>query len=430
MVGVSEPGNLSSRPIMRCVMDEEAKYKHENKEEAHPVDLIEERAKGFHRYQILHASTPSSEDSYFWQNFITTDMRKFYVPCPRCGEMMPLEFSRNTVQWERREDLEGDALADWVQDHTFYVCPHCEGRVEDWEKIGMMEKGEWRPTNPNASRARRGYHLNSLYSPFVTWGQMARKFIVAQNDLFRQVALHNFRNGWEALPFTQYEIKVGDDSVRGLRGVCRRGELPRHYYYMVVAYDPGQNQTHWVAQAIGRGGETWVVDWGTLLGISTTDATPGIGAHFESLEWGGVRPDFGLIDSGDWAQKVYDECYKYYGKLWPTKGSGANFGSWNVSEVKSHPGLELYLYVDRTAKMELYAGRIQKGAAPALHLPEDADQDLLAGLSGQQLEKPRGGGLAQWRKLPNDHYGDCVKIGQVSWWVRRGDFYAEEVSAN
>lgn len=429
MVGVSEPGNLSSRPIMRCVMDEEAKYKHENKEEAHPVDLIEERAKGFHRYQILHASTPSSEDSYFWQNFITTDMRKFYVPCPRCGEMMPLEFSRNTVQWERREDLEGDALADWVQDHTFYVCPHCEGRVEDWEKIGMMEKGEWRPTNPNASRARRGYHLNSLYSPFVTWGQMARKFIVAQNDLFRQVALHNFRNGWEALPFTQYEIKVGDDSVRGLRGVCRRGELPRHYYYLVVAYDPGQNQTHWVAQAIGRGGETWVVDWGTLLGISTTDATPGIGAHFESLEWGGVRPDFGLIDSGDWAQKVYDECYKYYGKLWPTKGSGANFGSWNVSEVKSHPGLELYLYVDRTAKMELYAGRIQKGAAPALHLPEDADQDLLAGLSGQQLEKPRGGGLAQWRKLPNDHYGDCVKIGQVSWWVRRGDFCAEEMNA-
>ena len=203
---------------------------------------------------------------------------------------------------------------------------------------------------------------------------MARKFIVAQNDLFRQVALHNFRNGWEALPFTQYEIKVGDDSVRGLRGVCRRGELPRHYYYLVVSYDPGQNQTHWVAQAIGRGGETGVLVW-------------------------------------DWAEKVYDECYKYYGKLWPTKGSGANFGSWNVSEVKSHPGLELYLYVDRTAKMELYAGRIQKGAAPALHLPEDADQDLLAGLSGQQLEKPRGGGLAQWR------------------WVRRGDFYAEEMNA-
>ena len=65
MVGVSEPGNLSSRPIMRCVMDEEAKYKHENKEEAHPVDLIEERAKGFHRYQILHASTPSSEEFYY-----------------------------------------------------------------------------------------------------------------------------------------------------------------------------------------------------------------------------------------------------------------------------------------------------------------------------------------------------------------------------
>ena len=153
-------------------------------------------------------------------------MGGFDVRWARCGEMRRLGCGRHTVQWERRGDLGGDALADWVQDHTFYVGPHCEGRVEDWEKIGMMEKGEWRPTNPNASRARRGYHLNSLYSPFVTWGQMARKFIVAQNDLFRQVALHNFRNGWEALPFTQYEIKVGDDSGRGLRGVGRGGELP------------------------------------------------------------------------------------------------------------------------------------------------------------------------------------------------------------
>ena len=32
-------------------------------------------------------------------------------------------------------------------------------------------------------------------------------------------------------------------------------------------------------------------------------------------------------------------------------------------------------------------------------------------------------------QMPNDHYGDCVKIGQVSWWVRRGDFYAAEMNA-
>ena len=71
-----------------------------------------------------------------------------------------------------------------------------------------------------------------------------------------------------------------------------------------------------------------------------------------------MRPDFGLIDSGDWAQKVYDECYKYYGKLWPTKGSGANFGSWNVSEVKSHPGASA---PPSTTNMELDSYKVFNG---------------------------------------------------------------------
>ncbi|MEG0587833.1 MAG: terminase gpA endonuclease subunit, partial [Akkermansia sp.] len=423
MTGTSEPANLSSRPIARCILDEEAKYVQENKEEAHPVDLIDERTKTFHRRLLIHASTPSTEDSYFWVKFRQTDFRKFFVPCPHCGNFLTFEFSRESVVWDdpQEGELRGEAFEDWVEGHTYYKCPHCAGRIEDRQKIEMMQHGEWRATNLKAARSMRGYQLNSLFSPYVTFGKMARKFVEAKGELFTQLALQNFKNAWEALPYTRYAVKVVDDVVDSLKRRYRRGSLPDQYYFIVVGYDPGQNRTHWVAQAIGKGGQSWVIDWGTILGIRTEKDSPGIGAHFDKLSFCGVKPMLAIVDSGDWTEQVYSECYAFFGKLYPSKGTDAQFGTWNVTDVKTFPGLELYLYVDKQAKNELYASRMQAGNAPSLNLPEDADNDLMAGLKGQELIVLPSG-RTQWKKLPNDHYGDCVKLGQLAWWVMRDNY--------
>lgn len=84
--------------------------------------------------------------------------------------------------------------------------------------------------------------------------------------------------------------------------------------------------------------------------------------------------------------------------------------------MKTHPGLELYTYQDRAAKIELYAERIAHGRGPGLHLPGNADPDLIRGLSGQVLEE-KPGSPSQWKKIAGDHYGDCVKLCMFSWWV-------------
>ena len=73
-------------------------------------------------------------------------------------------------------------------------------------------------------------------------------------------------------------------------------------------------------------------------------------------------------------------------------------------------------YVDYMAKMSLYSETIAKQRAPKLVLPraEDVDSDLVRGLSGQKLVNRNG--RQQWKKVEDDHYGDCIKLQRVGWW--------------
>ena len=103
----------------------------------------------------------------------------------------------------------------------------------------------------------------------------------------------------------------------------------------------------------------------------------------------------------------------------PSKGSTASFGTWSQSAVNGYPTLRLVTYVDHTAKLELYLERINKKMPPLLHLPADTGTDFIHGHSGQQLIQNKNSRLAPyyWKKVAEDHYGDCTKLHGVAWWV-------------
>jgi hypothetical protein len=42
-----------------------------------------------------------------------------------------------------------------------------------------MQRGEWRKEKADHARGHLGYHLNSLYSPFVSFGEVAVEFVKA-----------------------------------------------------------------------------------------------------------------------------------------------------------------------------------------------------------------------------------------------------------
>lgn len=406
-VGVNNPGELAMRPCGWVVMDEAAKYQHLVKAEATPDKLIEKRTNAFTRKKIIISSTPSTEGHPFWQRFIQTDMRHYFVPCPHCGERFELRITRKSLVWEQREDGTKVDL-DTVRRTAHYVCPHCGSALWERDKASMMAAGEWRSTNTTADSKVRGYHLNALYSRWLTWGDVAVEFVQAA----RANELQDFVNSYQAEPYVVYHVRVREDAVETLRSQeYMRGQVPPGTRYLTCCYDVHNDKQYWVVCAMGDEGEQWVVDWGTLLAVEE------IPEHFDSLSYEGHTCTLGFIDSGYAALKVYDACARSGGKLWPSKGSDARFGTFSESRIPSHPMLGLTVYSDHQAKNALYGDRIAGGKRPALHVPRDADEALMAGLSGQELARRNNARFATWKKVAGDHYGDCVKLCALTWAV-------------
>lgn len=414
------PADTAEKAAAYVFVDEAAKIQHPVKSEGHPIDLLGERCKSFGpRHCMVMASTPAREDDPFWKSYLAGDQRKWYVPCPECGAMQAMEFTRERVRFSVDGPL---TPQENIELSARYICENCGAAWNETQKNEAIARGEWRPTAA-APRDHRSYSLNSLYSFTVTIGDMARKFWEAQRERDGGVKLQNFVNSWCARPFAFHAFKLGEPKVRACIDTrYRRKELPPNInpYYVVTCFDPGLNLTHWVTTMVSAGGELWVLDWGTLLTFTSDRSKPGEITGPASLIYRikyGNFPHYAYIDSGNWTMDVYRECEAAgeKGKLRPTKGVTADHGAWGKTPIHNMDDRILYKYSDFHAKNDLYAKRLNDGDG-SVHLPADTTDDLIAGLVGQErLKMPRGGDI--WKPLPDDHYGDCLKMAAVSWWM-------------
>lgn len=449
LVGTGSPANLSSESCAWVIGDEAAKWVHNAKAEAPPLQLIRERTKGFPRRFHIFTSTPTTVESEFWQGFASSDMRQFFMPCPHCKELFAFEFKRETMKWDKPED--GSIDIDLAAETVRYICPHCSGEIYEQDKPALMTQGKWMPSESLRreyasdkvipSSKDRGYHIDSLYSPFVSWGKCVRAYLDCYTRLTYAVDYQNFRNSWCALPWEHTRVTVKPEHITRLCGTHERKRIPGKPHYVTVGYDPGGNQTHWAACAVYAGGDMRVIDWGTILMFRTeyhyiTELDddgeeaqrpvvdrPGIAPHFDSLAWLNeagevVRPMMGFVDAGYSTSDIYAECYMKPGVLMPTKGASEAVGTWFLRKASdAFPGLPVLQYSDHNAKTSLYARTIASGEAPRLILPreEDCELEFLKGLSGQKLI--RKGNRDVWRQVPEDHYGDCIKLQRIAWWL-------------
>ena len=67
----------------------------------------------------------------------------------------------------------------------------------------MLAYGGWRADHPE--RETRGYHVNTLYSPFVSWASIVQKFLDSKRS---PALLKTFVNLWLGLPFEESGEKI------------------------------------------------------------------------------------------------------------------------------------------------------------------------------------------------------------------------------
>src|SRR5690606_23790798 len=105
------------------------------------------------------------------------DQRRYYVPCPQCGHMDFLVFSK-------RADGRGHYMQ-WPEGRpqdAHFVCSANGCVIEHQHKRAMVEAGEWRAEAPFTGHASFHIWAAYSYSPNATWGQLAKEFVDAKRE--------------------------------------------------------------------------------------------------------------------------------------------------------------------------------------------------------------------------------------------------------
>ena len=282
-VGSNSPSSVKSTPAPVVCVEEPDDCNENVKEQGDTITLLKERTKSFPRRKVIFGGTPTIEGvSRVWNAYLASDQRKFWVPCPHCGE-------RQTLAWENVKWLDDAEVSDEVNgnarpDTARYCCAHCHVLWTDAEKNRAVRLGQWRADAPFAGVA--GFYINELYSPFPgsVLELLVRKYLAAQHALAQgdDTKMRSFRNNTEGLPYAYKTNVPGADSLRSYAEDYQELTVPWGGLILVAGVDVQHDRLAVIIRAWGRGEENWLVYWGEIPG-STLVPDAGAWADLDKL---------------------------------------------------------------------------------------------------------------------------------------------------
>ena len=355
LVGSNSPSSLASKPIRFLMMDEVDKYPGASNKEADPIKLARERTKTFHNKKIYITSTPTLKNGHIWKAKENADIEKhFFVPCPHCGEYIEFVFSN-----VRFPNDEGMTYVDRAEFAT-YVCQKCGGIITDNDKHNMLKLGEWRVVRHNTEYARTvAFWINTLYSPFVRWADIAKEFLLSKDD---PEAFQNFVNSWLAEPWEDTKLKTSAELVLERQTELPAYTVPSWAKMLTAGVDVQENSLYWTIRAWGDFLTSQNIAHGQALSFGEIEQV--MNAEYCTPEGEPMLVRLCLVDSGDQTDMVYDFCVLNSEWALPVKGSShAQLSHYKLSKINREgsraDGMTLVL-VDGDKYKDMIAGRMQK----------------------------------------------------------------------
>ena len=355
LVGSNSPANLASRPVRFLFLDEVDKYPGATKKEADPIKLARERTKTFHNSKVFMTSTPTLKSGHIWQALEEADVEKHYfVPCPHCGKMIELKWSQITFPNE-----DGMSYMDRAE-LANYVCQECGCIITDQDKPQMLRFGEWRVVRQNAALARTvGFWINTLYSPFVRFSEIAREFLKSKDD---PEALQNFINSWLAEPWEDTKLKTSADTVMERQADLPELVVPEWAKLLTGGVDVQETSVYWTIRAWGNYLTSQNIAHGQALSFAEVERVMNL--SYGKEDGSQMVVQLALIDSGDNTDAVYDFCASNSEWALPSKGSShpmtTHFKLSTVNRTDSRAyGMKLVM-IDTGKYKDMIAGRMKK----------------------------------------------------------------------
>lgn len=390
LAGSNSPAALASKPVRYLWLDEVDKYPPFSGREADPIKLARERTRTFWNRKIVKVSTPTTRAGYIFREYEASDQRRYFIPCPHCGQYQPLVFGQ--VRWP-----EGAAAAEIVEDRlAWYECRQCQAKITDMEKLRALSFGVWVPDgccvgSDGAVEGKvkgpirhRGYWLSALYSPWLIWSEIAAEFLRSKD--YAEL-LMNFVNSWlaevweektrelSASALVQHELDYEEKTAPDGVAVITAGvDVQLDHFYLIVR-GWGANWESWLLRAVRI--DSWEVLEDELLQIPY-------------LQNGGNPLNIRLtcIDSGYDAPAVYQFCRKRLDVLRPIKGGNSH----QVAPIKGS-------YMDSVARKRKSAVR---SGLMLYTIDTSFFKDRLSRMIGAESNVP--GGWHLFRGVGNDYY--------------------------
>lgn len=183
-LGITNHKSLRNISMRTGFIDDFEGMKGETKEAGSTVEMIEQRFAAFaKKKKLFFISTPElKEGSNIEGVYLLGDQRKFHIPCPCCGEFIPLEWY---IQSEMNEkEMVGitwktNDLGELISESVGYTCQKCGDFFDDSKKMEWLNEGYYIPTAKPSRPGYYSYHISALYAPpfMYGWEYYVRKFM-------------------------------------------------------------------------------------------------------------------------------------------------------------------------------------------------------------------------------------------------------------
>ena len=333
IVSSASAANLRARSIRVLLCDEVDAFVRDVQGEGDPLVLADARTRNYWNRKIILASTPKLEqDSHIAKEFLASDMRFYFVPCPHCQTMQRLLW-RDEKGFRLQKDDKGEPV---------YICDNgCLIYEED--KPQMLAKGEWRKTNPQSLVA--GFHIHSLYSPWTTWKDVLEQWWQAQN---KPAALQTFFNTMLGETWNNAKELIAANVLYSEREIFD-AQCPTGVGIITVGVDVQQGRLEGYVWGWGKNEQSWLIDHFAIyeepnLPNAWNTLTTYLARQYKNAKGALIPVSAVAIDSGYATDLVYRYVKEFRSSLIiAVKGSSDD----------SRPILSQPTYIDR-AKLPLY----------------------------------------------------------------------------
>lgn len=306
LLTANSSANLQMRSARVLLMEEVSDYPLDADGRGDPVKQLEARAIIYAgREKILKVSTPAEEGSCrVTAAYEGSSQGKFLVPCPHCH-------AKQTLEWENLRWPKGQPQA------AQYHCAECGTGIDPIHRPAMLAAGQWVHEKPERLTEHAGFAINALYSPTLTWADLAAEWEECKDDP-------------ESLKtFTQQKLgrawRIAGEAPEWQRLYDRRetwkpGTVPEGVLNLTAGVDvqrsPGRIEVF--VWGWGRNRQSWLIDHVVVVGSPFAWRTwEQVALVLETVyphaSGGGLPISLTAVDSGDGTTTA--EVYAFVRKL-------------------------------------------------------------------------------------------------------------------